>query len=169
MADSQVGSGLGQDFEVIFNFNKSTMDIPVVEQILNSSLTTLQLTAKHLSSEVLSAYLCATLELHNLTIETSCWFGGPSSLVVDMPKTKSNHLKIYIGISLSIMNRLHSSMKEALDKPVLLDILSKKSSQKQVLANSTLSNQVEEIAMATNKEHGYKFAINCTFIDFISI
>ncbi|CEG75440.1 hypothetical protein RMATCC62417_10478 [Rhizopus microsporus] len=120
------------------------MDVPVAEQILNTSLTTLRLTAKHLSSEILSAYSCALPELRKLTIETSYWFGGPSSLVVDMTKIKFNHLKIHVNI------------------------LSKKSGQKQVLTNTTLSNQVEEIAMATNKEHGY-IAIKCAPVDFISI
>ncbi|CEI88846.1 hypothetical protein G6F70_001696 [Rhizopus microsporus] len=152
-----------------FNFNKSSMDVPVSEQILNPSLTTLRLTAKHLSSEVLSAYSFALPELRNLIIETSYWFGGPSSLVVDMPKTKFNHLKIHISIGSSIMNMLCSSIKEALDKPVLLEILSQKSGQKQFLASTTLLNQVEEVAMATNKEYGYSIAIKCISVDFISV
>lgn len=63
-------------------------------------------------------------ELRNLIIETNYWFGGPSSLVVDMPKTKFNHLKIHISIGSSIMNMFRISIKEALDKPVLLEILS---------------------------------------------
>ncbi|RCH80146.1 hypothetical protein CU097_004001, partial [Rhizopus azygosporus] len=108
-------------------------------------------------------------ELRNLIIETSYWFGGPSSLVVGIPKTKLNHLKIHISIGSSIMNMFRRSIKEALDKPVLLEILLQKSGQKQFLANTTLLNQVEEAAMATNKEHGYSVAIKCISVDFISI
>ncbi|PHZ08389.1 uncharacterized protein RHIMIDRAFT_269221 [Rhizopus microsporus ATCC 52813] len=156
-----------------FTYKKIGMDysktnFPVANQTLSPSLTTLKLIAKFITSEVLSAYSCALPELRNVTIETTYRFGNPPSFVVDMPKTKFNHLKLYLDIGLAMIKKLNGSIKEALDKPVLLEI-SQDSDQKQFLANTTLLNQVEEFVMAANKGYGYSIVIKCTSIDFISI
>lgn len=141
----------------------SQTNFPGTKQILSPSLTALKLTTKHLQPEVLSAYSYAFPELRNVTIEATYKFGNPLSFVVDMPITEFNHMKIHLDIDSS------NPREKALDKPVLLEIISQKLGQKKFLANICLSNQVEEIAMATNKEYGYKFAINCASIDLISV
>lgn len=150
-----------------FTYKKATIsdfepEFPDPRCILSPSLTTLKLIAKHLRPEVLPAYSRALPELRNLTIETIHRFFDSPSFIVNMTKTNINHLKVYLDIGLPIK-------KDKLHKPVLLEILSKKSYQKQFLANITLSNQLEEFSMATNKEYGYIIAIKCTSIDFISI
>jgi hypothetical protein len=155
-----------------FTYKKGAMflleaEFPNPGQAMSSSLITLKLISTKLQPQVLSAYSCALPGLRNLIIEAIYTRAEPLSFVVDMPRTKFNHLQVHLDSDLFIINMTEGEITDISDRPALLEITSQKSGLKQFLVNFTSSNQVEELT--TNKEYGWSFVIKCACIDFVSI
>ncbi|ORE17434.1 hypothetical protein BCV71DRAFT_235790 [Rhizopus microsporus] len=113
--------------------------------------------------EILSACSHALPELHNLVIENDCEISDPTLFVIDMYRTRFDHLQVDLFTALCFPTR----SEETFDQPVLLEAMAQKSGAKQFLASFVSSNQIEEFT--GDKEYAWKFVINCASIDFISI
>ncbi|CEG84163.1 hypothetical protein RMATCC62417_18008 [Rhizopus microsporus] len=136
----------------------SQTEFPNIGYDLDSSLITLNLSTTDLNLGVLIAYSCVLPELHNLVIEIDYRISGPPLSVIDMCRTKFDHLQVNLFILHFFPTMSESGMKAVPNKPVLLEIMMQKSDAKQFLASFASSNQIEEFT--GDKNYAWKFYKN---------
>ncbi|CEG82238.1 hypothetical protein RMATCC62417_16344 [Rhizopus microsporus] len=92
-------------------------EFPNLGQVMNSSLIMLKLISTKLQPEVLSAYSCALPGLRNLIIEAIYMRTEPLSFVIDMPRTKFNHLQVHLDSDSFIINMTEGEITYVSEKP----------------------------------------------------